>query len=99
MDKRLHIPWWVLVLAGWVVYGGEFALTFVLPLQTAPPGLTKLLFDLGRLAALVLMASGVYVLLRRWIGVVASLLLGAMAAVGQMYALNLAIILLTFPQI
>ena len=99
MEKRLYIPWWTLVLAGWLFYGGQFALTFVLSFQTAPPGLTKLLFDLGRLAALALMAGGVYVLLRQWMGVVLSLVLGVIAGVVQMWALNVAIILLTFPKI
>jgi len=99
MERRLYIPWWTLVLAGWLFYGGQFVLTCVLSFETAPADLTVALFQVGRAVALVLMAGGVYVLLRQWMGVLASLVLGAIAGIVQMYALNVAIVLLTFPEI
>ena len=97
--KMLWVSWWVLLLAGWLVYVGLFALAPALPLETAPPVLTKLLFDLGRAVALILMGAGSYALLRQSMGVAAAVVLGIVAALAQCYALNWAIVLLTFPRI
>ena len=98
MKKKLYIPWWVLVLARWLVYGGLFALTSVLSLETAPPELTVLLSRIGRAVALILMASGSYTLVRQHMGVIASVVLGVVLGLAQWYALDLAIALVAFPQ-
>ena len=96
MKKKLFIPWWALVLAGWLIYGGQFVLTSVLSFETAPPVLTRVLFDVGRAMAVILMATGSYVLLRQAMGVVASFVLGIFAGLAQMWALNIAIALFAF---
>ena len=99
MKKKLYIAWWVLVLAGWLVYGGMFVLTCVLPMATAPPGLTVALFQVGRAVTLILMAAGSYTLFRQWMGVIAALALGIVAALAQLCAIYAAIVLLAFPEI